>query len=287
MPADQAADAPDAQPPTADAAHGGAADTPASLATLAEEPVTEPEVDVGADADAAPPLGSDLGDEGDEGDVAFAEDLDPETLAFGAPKPQAIVCQWCNGPLESDDLELCPHCGSRLRPTDEDLVVPGVTTLSAEAARALELVEIQRNREAAKSGQAMYTTPSLATAQSIVPAPDEATVEAANRPPDDEVRRVMLEMELEARQARAMASARSDVEEMIVDDADVDPDLAAMELAGLADADAHEEADAEGDTGADPGPGRDGRSRRGYRDHRTRPPGARHHGLTARSVARH
>lgn len=248
MPADQAADAPDAQPPTADAAQEGAADAPASLATLAEEPVTEPEVDVGADADAATPLGSDLGDEGAEGDVAFAEDLDPETLAFGAPKPQAIVCQWCNGPLESDDLEVCPHCGSRLRPTDEDLVVPGVTTLSAEAARALELVEIQRNREAAKSGQAMYTTPSLATAQSIVPAPDEATVEAANRPPDDEVRRVMLEMELEARQARAMASARSDVEEMIVDDADVDPDLAAMELAGLADADAH------GDTSAAPDP---------------------------------
>ena len=197
-----------------------------------------------ADAEAGPPLGSDLSD---EGDLAFGEHLDPETRAFGAPKPQAIVCQWCNGPLESDDLELCPHCGSRLKPTDDDLVVPGVTTLSAEAARALELVEIQRNREAAKSGQAMYTTPSLATAQSIVPAPDEATVEAANRPPDEEVRRVMLEMELEARQARAMASARSDVEEMIVADADVDPGLAATELAGLA------EADADRDVVADPG----------------------------------
>ncbi len=253
MPADQAADAPDAQPPTPDAAQGDAADTPAvvSPAMLAEEPGTGTEPEGDADADAAPPLGSDLGD---EGDVAFAEDLDPETLAFGAPKPQAIVCQWCNGPLESDGLELCPHCGSRLKPTDEDLVVPGVTTLSAEAARALELVEIQRNREAAKSGQAMYTTPSLASAQSVVPAPDEATVEAANRPPDDEVRRVMLEMELEARQARAVAAARSDVEAMIVADADVDPDLAATELAGLADADAHEEADALGDTVADADP---------------------------------
>ncbi len=113
--------------------------------------------------DAEPELGR---DNGDEGDIAFGEHLDPETLAFGAPKPQAIVCQWCNGALESDDLEVCPHCGSRLKPTDEDLMVPGVTTLSAEAARALELVEIQRNREAAKSGQAMYTTPSLATRRS-------------------------------------------------------------------------------------------------------------------------
>jgi len=156
----------------------------------------------------------------DEVDLAFGEHLDPETLAFGAPKPQAIVCQWCNETLESDDLEVCPHCGSRLKPTDEDLVVPGVTTLSAEAARALELVEIQRNREAAKTGQAMYTTPSLASASAVIPAPDEATVEAANRPPDDEVRRLMLEMELEARQARATAAARSDIETMIVTDAE-------------------------------------------------------------------
>ncbi|HEY8198311.1 MAG TPA: zinc ribbon domain-containing protein [Candidatus Limnocylindrales bacterium] len=248
MPADQAADAPDAQPPTPGAAQGeaDAPGAPASLVASAEEPgiVAEPEVSAdGAEAAAgdvdpeaaAAALGSDLVD---EGDVAFGEHLDPETRAFGAPKPQAIVCQWCNGSLASDDLELCPHCGSRLKPTDADLVVPGVTTLSAEAARALELVEIQRNREAAKSGQAMYTTPSLASAQSVVPAPDEATVEAANRPPDDEVRRLMLEMELEARQARAVASARSDVEAMIVADADVDPDLAARELAGLAEAEA-------------------------------------------------
>ena len=268
MPADQAAEAPDDQPLIPDPAQGAAADSPAleSLATLAEELGTEPEATADADgaeaptddadAEAAPALGSDLGD---GGDVAFAEDLDPETLAFGAPKPQAIVCQWCNGPLASDDLEVCPHCGSRLKPTDEDLVVPGVTTLSAEAARALELVEIQRNREAAKTGQAMYTTPSLATAQSIVPAPDEATVEAANRPPDDEVRRVMLEMELEARRARAMASARSDVEEMIVDDADVDPDLAAAELAGLAEADADSDALIDpGEPAADPAPERTG-----------------------------
>ena len=250
MPADQAADAPDAQPPTPDAAPGDAADASAvvSPAALAEEPGTGTELEADADADAALPPGSDLDD---EGDVAFAEDLDPETLAFGAPKPQAIVCQWCNGPLESDGLELCPHCGSRLKPTDEDLIVPGVTTLSAEAARALELVEIQRNREAAKSGQAMYTTPSLASAQSVVPAPDEATIDAADRPPDDEVRRVMLEMELEARQARAIASARSDVEAMIVADADVDPELAASELAGLADADAHEEATDDTVTGPD------------------------------------
>ena len=156
----------------------------------------------------------------DEVDTAFSEDLDPETLAFGAPKPQAIVCQWCNGPLDSNDLEVCPHCGSRLKPAEEDLEVPGVTTLSSDAARALELAEIQRNREAAKAGQAMYTTPSLASAAAVVPAPDEATVEAANRPPDEEVRRIMLQMELEARQARATASARADIEEMIVADAE-------------------------------------------------------------------
>lgn len=145
----------------------------------------------------------------DPGDTAFAEHLDPAIRDFGAPKPQAVVCQWCNEPLGSDDPEVCPHCGSRLKPTEENLLVPGVTTLSSEAARALELAEIQRNRAAAKSGQAMYTTPRLATAEAVIPAPDEATIEAANRPPDDEVRRVMLELELEARQAKALADARA------------------------------------------------------------------------------
>jgi hypothetical protein len=205
-PADQPAESP-ANEPTASAATDGGPEAHASdpVEALVEElePVAEAAAAAGAD----------------EVDTAFAEHLDPETLAFGAPKPQAIVCQWCNGPLETDALEVCPHCGSRLKPTDDDLVVPGVTTLSAEAARALELVEIQRNREAAKTGQAMYTTPSLASAAAVVPAPDEATVEAANRPPDDQVRRLMLEMELEARQARAMAAARADIEEMIVADA--------------------------------------------------------------------
>jgi hypothetical protein len=199
---------PSALGPADSAASDGAHDAQATdpVAALVEE--LEPIAEAAAAADPV------------EVDTAFGEHLDPETLAFGAPKPQAVVCQWCNGPLDSDTLEVCPHCGSRLKPTDEGLVVPGVTTLSAEAARALELAEIQRNREAAKSGQAMYTTPSLATAAAVIPAPDEATVEAANRPPDDEVRRLMLEMELEARQARAMAAARADIEEMIVADAE-------------------------------------------------------------------
>jgi hypothetical protein len=202
--------APAAVGSAASAASDGARDAEARdpVATLVEE--LEPIAEAAAAAGAG------------EVDTAFGEHLDPETLAFGAPKPQAIVCQWCNGPLDSDTLEVCPHCGSRLKPTDEGLVVPGVTTLSAEAARALELAEIQRNREAAKSGEAMYKTPSLATAAAVIPAPDEATVEAANRPPDDEVRRLMLEMELEARQARAMAAARADIEEMIVADAELE-----------------------------------------------------------------
>ncbi|HEY8167526.1 MAG: hypothetical protein ACHQ02_01235 [Candidatus Limnocylindrales bacterium] len=191
-------EAPSPEPPS-----GPAADAEAETAELVDE--------LEAVAEAAEMRTS-------EADTTFSADLDPETLAFGEPKPLAIVCQWCNGALETTDLEICPHCGSRLKPTDENLVVPGVTTLSSEAARALELVEIQRNRAAAQSGAAMYTTPSLATAASVVPAPDEATVEAANRPPDDEVRRLMLEMELEARQARAAADAKHDVEELIMAD---------------------------------------------------------------------
>jgi hypothetical protein len=221
-PADQSADPPDAP---ADASAGQpreqATDTTGDVETLVAE--LAPMAEAAASAVS------------DEVDTEFSEDLDPETRAFGAAKPQAIVCQWCNGPLDSADLDVCPHCGSRLKPTEEDLVVPGVTTLSVEAARALELVEIQRNREAAKAGEAMYATPSLAGAAAVVPAPDEAAVEAATRPPDEEVRRLMLQMELEARQARAMAAARSDIEDIIVADADAgaaaDPDVPAVAAA--------------------------------------------------------
>jgi hypothetical protein len=237
-PADQSdePEAPPAEPPSDASGATAEAIAAESVEELVDE--LEPIAEAAAAADAR------------EVDTAFSEDLDPETLAFGAPKPQAIVCQWCNGPLDSDDLEVCPHCGSRLKPADGDLVVPGVTTLSSDAARALELAEIQRNREAAKSGQAMYTTPSLASTAAIVPAPDEATVEAANRPPDEEVRRLMLQMELEARQARATASARADIEDMIVADAEHE---ASADAQPEASADAEPEAAAEaGRRHADP-----------------------------------
>lgn len=246
------------RPPTAESADQPA-DEPVDPSTAASGdpsgdastagPGAEPE-SVGALVDELETVAERVAASDDDGDLAFAEHLDPETLAFGAPKPQTLVCQWCNGALETADLEVCPHCGSRLRPTDVDLVVPGVTTLSAEAARALELVEIQRNREAAKTGQAMYTTPSLATAAAVIPAPDEATVEAANRPPDEEVRRVMLEMELEARQARAVAAARSDIEAMIVADAAAQQEAA--EGPDGPDAEAQPEAEAQPDVAAQP-----------------------------------
>ena len=146
-----------------------------------------------------------------DADAAFIEALDPATRAFGETKPQAVVCQWCNGTLESAELTTCPHCGSLLRPVDENLVVPGVTTLSPDAARRLEIVEVQRQREAARRGEALYVAPTLEPSIGVVPAPDAATIDAALRPPDDEVRRLMREMELDAREAAAAAEARANL----------------------------------------------------------------------------
>jgi len=136
-------------------------------------------------------------------DEAFAPTLDPEVLTFGETKPQALVCGWCNQPLPGPDLERCPHCDANLKPADDSIVVPGVTTLSEEAAHLLELAEVKRQREAARRGETMLASPRSGPPVAPVPAPAAAEIEAALRPPDDEVRRVMRELELDARRAAA------------------------------------------------------------------------------------
>ena len=165
---------------------------------------TAPEPIEAAEAPPADPLA---------GDEAFAPTLDPEVLSFGETKPQALVCGWCNQPLPGPDLERCPHCDANLTPADESIVVPGVTTLSEEAAHLLELAEVKRQREAARRGETMLASPRSGPPLAPVPAPAAAEIEAALRPPDDEVRRVMRELELEARRAAAIAEPSLPVEE--------------------------------------------------------------------------
>ena len=143
-------------------------------------------------------------------DTAFSVNLAPEVQAFGAPKPLASVCQWCNAGLPDPDVAICPHCGGRLKPIDEALEVPGLTTITPEARAALERAAVQRLRDAARRGRTNEPPFQVGGSSPAEPPPapvpelDDAEVQAAIAPPEDAVRRLMLEMELEAlRSARA------------------------------------------------------------------------------------
>ena len=128
----------------------------------------------------------------------FDEKLDPEMQRFGETKPLATVCPWCGQGLPEGDLDTCPHCGALLKPADEALEVPGVTTLSLEAARLLEVAEEKRRR---KMEPRRKLTTEVANPVRAAIAVDAAQVEAAIQPPADEVRRVMQEMAASARRA--------------------------------------------------------------------------------------
>ena len=136
--------------------------------------------------------------------VTFAATLDPEVLRFGESKPAATLCPWCGQALAATDLDACPHCGALLKPADEALEVPGVTTLSQEALRILEVAEVKARRKTKRRFGSAPEAPSPTVAP-LAPDPDEEM--AAVRPPDAEVRRVMRELEIEARRAALAADA--------------------------------------------------------------------------------
>jgi hypothetical protein len=108
------------------------------------------------------------------------------------------ICPWCSAPY-SGDREDCPSCGATLGgDVAPDASLPGLTAIDASAiVRGKEPPKRQRNRFLSwLSGD--Y--------------PEEATSPAnstALARPDDEVRREMLRLELEAEVARLQAEANA------------------------------------------------------------------------------
>jgi hypothetical protein len=136
--------------------------------------------------------------------VTFAQTLDPEVLRFGETKPPAAICPWCGQPLPAADLDACPHCQALLKPADAALEVPGVTTLSQDALRILEIAEAKKRRKARGRFRTVADEPIMP----IVPVSPDADEEiAAIQPPDAEVRRVMRQLEYEAALAAAGLAA--------------------------------------------------------------------------------
>lgn len=103
------------------------------------------------------------------------------------------VCPWCSAALTAD-ATVCPSCGANLV-ADGDPNVPGVTAI--DAASLIRSNSSQRPRSRLLSwisGEVEADLPSKTEAQAIAP-------------PDDEVRREILRLELEAEVANLQAEA--------------------------------------------------------------------------------
>lgn len=104
------------------------------------------------------------------------------------------ICSWCSTEV-AEGVTQCPTCGANLVP-DGDPNVPGVTAVDAASIiRSKSAAAQPRNRLLSWiSGEYTPDTPSRAEAQAIAP-------------PDLEVRREILRLELEAEVANLQAEA--------------------------------------------------------------------------------
>ena len=119
-----------------------------------------------------------------------------DDLTTGAASA-AFHCPWCSHELPSTDLEICPSCKATLTSTGE-APLPGVTAIDHEALlRTSREPRPQRNRILSwLSGEYVEETTTPAEPQAIAP-------------PDLEVRREILRLELEAEIADKQAEADS------------------------------------------------------------------------------
>jgi hypothetical protein len=107
--------------------------------------------------------------------------------------PLAAACPWCSAAL-TPDATVCPSCGANLV-SDGEPDVPGVTAIDAASIVRSKAAPQPRNRLLSWiSGEYQSDVPSKAEAQAIAP-------------PDLDVRREILRLELEAEVANLQAEA--------------------------------------------------------------------------------
>jgi hypothetical protein len=136
------------------------------------------------------------------------------------------ICSWCSAEV-AEGATICPSCGANLIP-DGDPNVPGVTAVDAASIIRSKSVSQPRSRLLSWiSGEYQTEVPSKAEQQAIAP-------------PDLEVRREILRLELEAEVANLQAEADALRAEAAAEGRVVDfPDEA------VAEAEAPREAEAE------------------------------------------
>jgi len=128
------------------------------------------------------------------------------------PAAPAPACPWCSAPLPSADATACPRCEARLV-EDEGIDIPGVTAVDPGLLAA-----------AAAPRKVKRTFGSLLVGDdNEIPPPSEAEMPAL-APPDLEVRREMLRLELEARLTGLRAEVQAMEAEDRVDDGPTPPE---------------------------------------------------------------
>lgn len=120
-----------------------------------------------------------------------------------ADHPAPSVCPWCSTPLGPDPVT-CPSCGAALT-GDEEPHVPGVTTIDQKSAAAKRRPTKSPSRLMAWiAGDTQDDIPSEAEAQAIAP-------------PDLEVRREIMRLELEAEVAHLQAETDAILAEAVAE----------------------------------------------------------------------
>ncbi len=130
--------------------------------------------------------------------------------------PVSAVCPWCSAALKPKATE-CPSCGANLV-ADGDPNVPGVTAIDAASLVRSKITPKPRSRFLSWiAGEYQVDVPSKAEAEAIAP-------------PDDEVRREILRLELEAQVANLQAEADAIRAEVVAEGGVVDlPEAAAAD----------------------------------------------------------
>jgi hypothetical protein len=122
-------------------------------------------------------------------------DPDPPEIPLPPPAAPGARCPWCSAPVASLDDATCGACGATLH-GDAAIEVPGLTALDMEhATRAAAPRKVRRTFGALFVG-----------GDNAIPPPSEAELPAI-APPDPEVRREMLRLELDAELADLTARA--------------------------------------------------------------------------------
>jgi hypothetical protein len=125
-------------------------------------------------------------------------DHDPPGLATPRPEATVMRCPWCSTPLESLEDATCGACGATLH-GDPEIEIPGVTAIDAE--HAAQAAQAAAPRKVRRSFGSLF----VGRDDKIAP-PSQAELPAL-APPDTEVRREMLRLQLDAELADLAARA--------------------------------------------------------------------------------